>query len=432
MNVDVVIKARELGKCYKIWKSPGERFRSILLHGVKTLVPFTKPWCLEQQRLCYSEFAALQPISFFVRKGEVLGILGRNGSGKSTLLQLVAGILTPTTGEIDICGRVAALLELGSGFNPEFTGRENVFHNASILGLTDREIEDRYAQIVQFADIGDFINQPVKTYSSGMVVRLAFAVVAHIDADVLIIDEALAVGDAPFQAKCYQKFREARDRGCTILFVTHDTSTLVALCDRVIVLGSGRMVGDGDPKPMADLYRRICASGRDNLTSYSGGPESSLSSTLPRRAESQEYGSGETSITSLRVNQVFNDGVVKANSECDFLLSVDISASIPVAAPIVGFGFRDLMGNDLFGTNTWFEQHEIGPLRQGERRTIEFRFKPSLTPGTYLLCVACTEMRAEGLHVYHRLYDCALVQLTSTRKFVGSFDIRAAVSVITH
>lgn len=429
MMHEKVIQVRDLGKTYKIWKSPSYRLKSILLHGVKTVFPFLDNWCCKMQGGCYSNFTALAPLSFSVKKGETLGILGKNGSGKSTLLQLLAGILTPTSGSVRVQGRVAALLELGSGFNPEFTGRENVFHNASILGLSDKEITSRYEQIVAFADIGDFIDRPVRTYSSGMVVRLAFAVVAHIDPNVLIIDEALAVGDAPFQAKCYQKFREARESGCTILFVTHDIGAIVSMCDRAILLSGGCLLGDGAPKLMADMYRRTFTSGGSSSANPTISREPTRC-TLKRRKETEEYGSGGVYIAEVEINvKASDDGTVRVLAEEILELRLKLVASTSVANPIAAFGVRDLLGNDLIGTNTWYEESDIGPLVKGEGVKVVFRFNLGLKAGLYTLSLACTELRGEGLHVYHRLYDYALLQVNTERRFAGAFDVRPKVHI---
>jgi ABC-type polysaccharide/polyol phosphate transport system ATPase subunit len=244
---EVAVRVKEIGKCYQIYDKPGDRLKQFVMPRLKRLVGGGR-----QQY--FTEFWALRNISFEVKKGETLGIIGRNGAGKSTLLQILCGTLTPSSGSVEINGRVAALLELGAGFNPEFTGRENVYLNASVLGLGNEEIDARFDSIVAFADIGDFINQPVKTYSSGMFVRLAFAVAIHVEPDILIVDEALSVGDIAFQNKCVLKIRELRDKGTTLLFVTHDLSTLQLICDRVAWLHDGETVMIGDPVTVSQEY----------------------------------------------------------------------------------------------------------------------------------------------------------------------------------
>ena len=243
----LAIRIQRLGKRYEIYENPGDRLKQFLLPRLSRLIGRTAP-------PYFRDFWALQDVSFDVKKGECFGILGRNGAGKSTLLQLLCGTLTPTSGTVELHGRVAALLELGAGFNPEFTGTENVFLNASVLGLSPEEINARFDRIAAFADIGDFINQPVKTYSSGMFVRLAFAIAIHVEPDILIVDEALSVGDLAFQNKCILKIRELRDRGTTLLFVTHDLSTLQLICDRVAWLRQGQLVTIGEPIAVCQDY----------------------------------------------------------------------------------------------------------------------------------------------------------------------------------
>jgi lipopolysaccharide transport system ATP-binding protein len=238
MNPDLAIAIANVSKCFKLYEQPVDRLKDLLL----------------PTRVRAQEFWALQDISLNITPGETIGLVGQNGSGKSTLLQLIVGTLTPTSGSVETKGRIAALLELGSGFNPEFTGRQNVFFNGRVLGLTQAAIADRFDQIAAFADIGDKLEQPVKTYSSGMFIRLAFAVVINTDPDILIVDEALAVGDIYFQQKCFQRIRELRDRGVTILFVSHDSSSVFKLCDRAILLEQGQLILDGRPKPVLDLY----------------------------------------------------------------------------------------------------------------------------------------------------------------------------------
>ncbi len=239
MSSELAIRVSGLGKCYQIYEQPQHRLWQSIFRGRKRF---------------FHEFWALRDVSFDVKKGETVGIIGRNGSGKSTLLQLICRTLAPTTGTLEFDGRIAALLELGAGFNPEFTGKENVYMNASLLGLSQEQITERYPDIVAFADIGDFIDQPVKTYSSGMFVRLAFAVVAHVDADILVVDEALSVGDIAFQNKCMACLRKMTERGATILFVSHDLSTTQMICDRVVWLDGGRVAQIGDPVQVSREY----------------------------------------------------------------------------------------------------------------------------------------------------------------------------------
>jgi len=256
-----VIKVRGVSKAYHICHSPAARLRAIGLHAAKRLVPPLRERFTAAQEKCYRNFYALSDISLDISRGEAVGIIGRNGSGKSTLLQIIAGTLTPTAGTVEVSGRVAALLELGSGFNSEFTGRENVLINASILGLSEDQVRERFPSIAAFADIGDFMDEPVKIYSNGMVLRLAFAVCAHVDADVLIIDEALAVGDAQFQLKCSRAIDRFLGEGRTLLFVSHDASMVKRLCRRAILLNKGRQLYMGAPNDAVNLYSKLIAAG---------------------------------------------------------------------------------------------------------------------------------------------------------------------------
>jgi len=244
---DIAIRIQNLSKCYHLYDNPHDRLKQFVLPRFRRMAG-------KARKQYFREFWALKNVSFEVKKGETFGIIGRNGAGKSTLLQILCGTLTPSSGSVEINGRVAALLELGAGFNPEFTGSENVYMNASVLGLSKEEIDMRFDSIIAFADIGEFINQPVKTYSSGMFVRLAFAIAIHVEPSVLIIDEALSVGDIAFQNKCVMKIRELRDKGMTLLFVTHDLSTLQLLCDRVVWLHCGEIVMIGDPVTVSQEY----------------------------------------------------------------------------------------------------------------------------------------------------------------------------------
>lgn len=231
---DIAIRVQNLSKCYPIYDAPRDRLKQFVVPRLQGLVG------RKTAKQYFREFWALRDVSFEVKKGETVGIIGRNGSGKSTLLQIICGTLNPTKGGVETRGRIAALLELGAGFNPEFTGRENVYLNAAVLGLSNEEIDTRFDEIAAFADIGDFIERPVKTYSSGMMVRLAFAVAIHVDPEILIVDEALSVGDAYFQAKCAHRIRSIISKGVTVLFVSHDTASVKSLCSRAILLDSGR------------------------------------------------------------------------------------------------------------------------------------------------------------------------------------------------
>ena len=253
------VDVSSVSKIYNIYKRPQDRLLQMGLSGISAITPY-------KCRPVHDSFHAVKGVSLKVRSGETVGIVGRNGSGKSTLLQLICGVLEPSSGSVNVNGRVAALLELGAGFSPEFTGKENVFLNAAILGLPRKEIERRYADIVDFADIGDFIDRPVKTYSSGMYIRLAFSVAINVDPDILVVDEALAVGDEAFQRKCFARIEEIKKRGATILFVSHSAQSVVQLCDRAILLDAGELLIEGSPKIVVSQYQRLVNSSAEDTT----------------------------------------------------------------------------------------------------------------------------------------------------------------------
>ena len=267
MSSEISIKVENLSKCYQIYDQPRDRLKQFIVPRLQRAIG-------QPSRQYFREFWALKDVSFEVKRGETVGIIGRNGAGKSTLLQILCGTLSPTQGNVEIKGRVAALLELGSGFNPEFTGRENVYMNASVLGLSNQEIDARLDEIIAFADIGDFLDQPVKTYSSGMYIRLAFAVVVHVDADILIVDEALSVGDMYFQAKCMAHMKRLMNSGVTVLFVSHDTSAVKALCARAVYLDHGKVVAIG---PTDDVVEAYYSAGIKSMQSIQSIPEATPS-----------------------------------------------------------------------------------------------------------------------------------------------------------
>jgi lipopolysaccharide transport system ATP-binding protein len=431
MSSDVVIRVKGLSKCYQIYEQPHDRLKQFVLPRVQRI--FGLPI-----KSYFREFWSLRDFSIEVRRGETLGIIGRNGSGKSTLLQLICGTLNPSAGSLTVCGRVAALLELGAGFNPEFTGRQNVFLNATVLGLSWEEIHARYEQIAAFADIGEFIDRPVKTYSSGMVVRLAFAVASCVDPEILIVDEALAVGDAVFQAKCYRRIQELRQRGVTIVLVTHDIGTVVQLCNRALVLHNGKLVASGLPKEMGDEYRRRCA--EEVFARRAGGPvevtalshsdvEHEAESWTLRSSQTQEYGDGRAKIECFAVLNGQGDLTTSLRSEELILLRMRLKFLEACAAPIAAFGIRDLNGMELCGSNTWYEGRDIGFVEKGEVITVDFRFQLGLQSGVYNLTMACTELSAEGVTVLHRLFDVAVLEISASRRFVGRFDPKPLVHV---
>lgn len=434
MSSDAIIQVSDVVKSYHVFQKPSDRLKQMI-------------WGTLSGRFYGREFRALDGVSFQVQRGSMLGIIGRNGSGKSTLLQCLAGTLSPTSGEVKVHGRVAALLELGSGFNPEFTGRENVYLYGTILGIGRGEMDHRFEAIERFAGIGEFIDQPIKTYSSGMTVRLAFSVASSVDAEVLIIDEALAVGDLGFQAKCFRRFREIRERGTTVLLVTHDMSGVTQFCSDAAILVKGKLAGWGKPKEMVDQYKEMLAAEIDSggravgdvavLAADAGGQKETthpeMAADCPcsvRHPNCDEYGDGSVTIESFAV--LGGNGRVTTalmgGEGCTVVMRLRFVEACD--APIAAFKLRDIRGNEVAGTNTWYENAEIGRCEAGDRVEVRFAFVPRFREGAYMLCLSCTELVDDGVSVHHRLYDVNLLECVTTRRFVGVFDLEPQVKVV--
>jgi lipopolysaccharide transport system ATP-binding protein len=354
------VRLENLGKCYRMYARPRDRLKQALFGR----------W-----RNYGREAWALRDVNLDVRAGETVGLIGANGSGKSTLLQIIAGTLTPTEGRALVRGRVSALLELGSGFNPEFTGRDNVFLYASILGLTHAQIEERFDRIAGFADIGDYLHCPLKTYSSGMVVRLAFAVAISVDPDILLVDEALAVGDIRFQQRCLTRIRQLRDEGVSILFVTHDLEAAKRLCDRLHVLEHGRVIRSGAPDAVANWY----------LGHMTGGNQSidASESHLGGGKEQFRHGDGNGRITNVQLLTLEARPVRVARMDEVYRLRFEMEFQETIEAPIIGFYLRDRMGTDVIGVNTHQENAPLPTVRPGDNVTVDFILPLRLRPGHY-------------------------------------------------
>jgi ABC-type polysaccharide/polyol phosphate transport system ATPase subunit len=373
----VAIAVNGLGKMYRIYRRPLERLKQMLCLG---------------QRAYGREFWALRAVSLNVRRGEAVGIIGRNGSGKSTLLQILAGTLAPTEGTVETGGRVAALLELGSGFNPEFTGRENVFLNGAILGLSRAEMEARYERIVAFADIGEFIDQPIKIYSSGMLVRLAFAVAVHVHADILIVDEALSVGDIFFQQKCFDHIRRLKSSGVTILYVSHDLASIKSVCDRALVMKDGAIIFDGEPSEAVNLYFRDLgdalgpspmAAGPAEVASQ--GPVSIqgfLERSILRRGQ-LPVGIPGLELVAARVCDEDGRDSISVGMMRALVFHLLICAHRTVEVPIVGMHVHDRLGNLVFASGTLQIGKRLPHLKPGDHLVVSFKLELRVSPGEY-------------------------------------------------
>jgi lipopolysaccharide transport system ATP-binding protein len=385
-----VLNVENVSKMYRIYDRPADRLKQMLLGRMG--------WSYGR------EFWALRDVSFELRKGETVGIIGRNGSGKSTLLQIIAGTLTPTEGVVTVEGRVAALLELGTGFNPEFTGRENVLTTGAILGLASDDMERRFDEIASFADIGEFIDQPVKYYSSGMFVRLAFAVQACVDPDILIVDEALSVGDIFFQQKCAKRFQDLMDRGTAILLVTHDTQAVARLCNRAILLADGRTECSGEPKFVLERYTALRRGSRIATTSASDPvvhPRADTATPLPPiPAQAPRHGEGGCHITGAALQGPEGQAKHVVEQGEEIRVIVEFICDRDGIPPNVGFQMLDRLGNLIFGTNTFMLSQAMAPPDAGSSVRVCFAMPALLGVGEYTLSVAVASYEWNPGHIY--------------------------------
>lgn len=424
------IRVAGLSKAYQIYAKPSDRLRQAVIPRLaRPLAPLRRLLGLREPAY-FTEFQALKGLSFDVKRGETVGIIGRNGSGKSTLLQLVCGTLTPSSGTVSVRGRLGALLELGSGFNPEYTGRENVFLNASVLGLSQEQIEARLEGILAFADIGEHIDQPVKAYSSGMAMRLAFAVIAHIDADVLIIDEALAVGDAYFQQKCFRWLRDFQARG-TVLFCGHDIGAIMSLCNRAIWLDRGSVRLEGPAKEVAEAYSAFVAAAGMGLPENAvqvglaasdaviaaPGEVTVEASALARQPAlgSTSYGTSNAEILDVRFMTPSGVPLSVLNAGQDVILQVRAKARTPLEGVILGFHLKDRLGQPILVDNT-FRSFLRDPVDAAVGQVITARFRflmPALLSGKYTLNAAIATGTQDSHIQHHFLHDAAVVEVHS-------------------
>lgn len=419
MSNETVIQVQNLSKVYKLYDKPMDRLKESL--------------GLTRQKK-YVEHYALNNVSFDVHRGETVGIIGTNGSGKSTILKIITGVLNPTAGQVQVNGRISALLELGAGFNGEYTGIENVYLNGTMIGFSREEIDAKLQDILDFADIGEFINQPVKTYSSGMFVRLAFAVAINIDPEILIVDEALSVGDVFFQSKCYRKFEEFKEKGKTILFVSHDLSSIGKYCDRVVLLNQGEKLAEGDAKEMVNLFRRVMVNQLGDIqkekdAGKSGKKSRNMKEKLNLNPKVLEYGNGYAQITDFAIcdNQEYITNTIEKGKEFSVKMRVEFQKD--VKDPIFAFTIKDLKGTEITGTNTMYEGSPVTPKKCGDVQEITFTQKMNLEAGEYMLCLGCTGYAEGDFTVFHRLYDVCNITVIADKKAVGYYDMFSEVTL---
>lgn len=416
---EFAIRVEHISKIYKLYNGRTDRLKDAL-HLTR--------------KKRYAEYHALSDVSFHVKKGETVGLIGTNGAGKSTLLKLITGVLTPSAGQIEVNGKISALLELGAGFNQEYTGMENIYFNGTLLGYTKEQMEERVPKITEFAGIGDYIYQPVKSYSSGMFARLAFAMAINVEPDILIVDEALSVGDIYFQSRCFKKMDEIKQSGSTILLVTHDMSSVVKYCDKVVLLNHGKIIKEGNPKKMVDIYKKILVNQYDE-NEEEGNEENSIPvkeqswmSQLSVNDENVLYGSGKARITDFgffdEKGQI--TGIVLKKNKFSIKMKVEFFEDIEY--PVFAYTIKDARGTEITGTNTMFEKLDFPLAKKGEVYVITFQQKALLQGGDYLMSFGCTGYENGKFTVYDRLYDVASLTIVSEQNTVGSFDMDSSVT----
>ena len=429
---EVAIRVDDVSKLYKLYDKPSDRLKESL--------------GLTRKKL-YKEHYALHNVSFDVKRGETVGIIGTNGSGKSTILKIITGVLNPSGGHVEIDGTIYSLLELGAGFNMEYTGIENIYLNGTMIGFSREEIDAKMQDILDFADIGDFVHQPVKTYSSGMFVRLAFAVAINIDPEILIVDEALSVGDVFFQAKCYKKFEDFKKMGKTILFVSHDLGSISKYCDRVVLLNRGKKLAEGTPKEMVSMYKRIMvnqdkaeeiAAHQMDMSSLEEDDEKEIKEAACEgqwknhynlNPDVDEYGNGAAEIEDFAIideNGNYTNAIVKGTR---FRLKSKVKFKQDVHDPIFTYTFKNIQGVAITGTNTMYEKKDVPLAKEGETYVATFEQDMFLQGGEYLLSMSCTGYRDGEFQVYHRLYDVCNVTVVSDKNTVGFYDMNSVTTV---
>ncbi|MDO4343702.1 MAG: ABC transporter ATP-binding protein [Eubacteriales bacterium] len=450
---DYAIRVEDLTKIYKLYDRPKDR----LLESLG----------LARGKVLSRDHYALRHVNFEVARGETVGIIGTNGSGKSTVLKIVTGVLNPSSGSVTVNGRISALLELGAGFNMEYTGIENIYLNGTMIGFSKEEIDAKLQDILDFADIGEFVHQPVKTYSSGMFVRLAFAVAINIEPEILIVDEALSVGDVFFQSKCYRKFEEFKKMGKTILFVSHDLSSISKYCDRVVLLNKGEKLAEGEPKKMVDLYKKLLvnqldtqsleavkpqgagdfdgeasekqgagdseseAAGKQDTAGQDGANGADLwTPAFPVNPNINEYGDRQAEIVAFNIldEKGQSSNTLEKGSRCTIQMRVKFHQK--VSDPIYAFTITDLKGTDITGTNSLFEKVNVPARDAGEIQEISFTQAMDMQGGEYMLSLGCTGYNGMDFVVHHRLYEACNLTIVSTKNTVGFYDTNSEVKLL--
>lgn len=420
-----IIEIKNLTKSYKMYNSKKARL-------IEAIIPrYNK----------HAEFKALNGLNLEVKKGEILGILGKNGAGKSTLLKIVTGVATQTSGSIQVKGKISSLLELGTAFNMELTGEENIYQHGQVMGLTKKEIEEKKQEIIDFADIGDHLYQPVKTYSSGMFARLAFACAINVDPDILIVDEVLSVGDMAFQLKCFKKFEEFKKKGKTILFVTHNVSDVLKNCNRAIILEHGTKTFDGDVKEGVELYKKIITGNDDRkkkqndekakgIKAKESEDENSWKVHFNQNPNLIEYGNLAAEVIDYGIFDENGNYINGVDNEKEIILKSKVKFNKEIDNPIFTMTIKNFNGIEIAGTNSMIEKIYPGKFKAGEIAIAEFRQVLPIAPGPYTLSFSCTHINAKGeLEVLNRKYEALLIEVISNKDCVGIVKLDTKMKV---
>lgn len=418
-----VVKITNLVKEYKMYARKKDRLMETVF-----------PWI---QR--HGTFRAMDNLNLEIHKGEVLGILGKNGAGKSTLLKMITGVVVPTSGKIEVSGKVSSLLELGTAFNPDLTGYENIYQHGAVMGLTHEQIKEKEQEIIEFADIGEHLNQPVKTYSSGMFARLAFACAINVDPEVLIVDEVLSVGDMAFQLKCFKKFEQFKEAGKTIIFVTHSVADVLRNCTRAIIIDAGKKIYDGDVKTGVEKYKKIIVglnpdevdtTETEEIEEENFNDNEDWKSKLVQNPNITDYGDRRAEVIDYGMFDLKGRPISAFDNSETVILKSKIKFNKAVSDPIFTVTVKDFHGNDIAGTNTEIEKVLTGSYKKGDIVVCEFRQKIPVAAGKYTLSFSCTKYNLKGeLEVLNRKYDALLIEVMTTKNTVGIIRLDSSIKV---
>lgn len=418
---NIAIQVENLTKIYHLYDKPQDRVK-------EALNPFKKSY--------HHDFYAMNGVGFEIKKGETVGIIGKNGAGKSTLLKMITGVLTPTEGTISTHGKISSLLELGAGFNPEMTGYDNIYLNGSLMGFTKEQMDTRVDDIISFADIGEFIHQPVKMYSSGMFARLAFSVSINVDPDILIVDEALSVGDMAFQMKCFKKFQDFQEQGRTILFVTHALDTVIRYCTRGIVIDGGQKVYEGSSKDAVDSFKKILSGdfyeediAQKKQKAIKLKESALLKDNFDTHDEMDVYGNGKATIYDYGTLDKDKNPADIFDYDAPFHIVLKVQFHEAVENPIFAFTLKDVRGLEITGTNSYMKHVVTGDFKEGDSITVTFSQKANLQLGKYALSLGCVNLNEKGVEVYNRIYDAMLFEIIGSEQMVGFYDLQSSITL---